>query len=476
MIVSKLLKPTYLSFVSYKMSGRSSRSRRRQSRERQSSGGSRKNRRDNSDDRNTPPIAAHRRLNSPIDRRDRSSRHRSVSHSPHRRPRSRRNRENSYDNRDNSHNDALDRILTRLEVIERRLPTASSSGSPLQPTSESRLLSSLPVVPIAASDPGSGVTETITDEVTVRNNPRATDVHNQDKDVANNIVDALSALLKTKSHNFYISSFDPSVQDFDVWCTEVDRGRLINNWDDRECLGRIGSCLRGDARSWLNDWVTNDRSWSNFKVEFRSLCPRNVDCASILYEVMCSNSNKYPTYAEYARKSLLRLNIVRGLSDELKSAIVVRGISDPQVKAAATNAKLACKDLVEFLSVYVKPKNDNNTARDRASSNNSSNQRKREIPKSGNSHTTCHICGKTGHKKWYCPKKFKNANSVQDPSTSNSAPPTSSDKTNKPVQHCTFCKRNGHSIDSCFQKQRSQSNKKMNEVNFCSESTPDKIT
>ncbi|CAH1643592.1 unnamed protein product [Spodoptera littoralis] len=72
---------------------------------------------------------------------------------------------------------------------------------------------------------------------------------------------------------------------------------------------------------------------------------------------MSSTSDKFTTYTEYARMSLLRLNIVRGLLDELKTAIVIRGISDPQVKAAATNDKLQPKDLVEFLSVYVKPKN-----------------------------------------------------------------------------------------------------------------------
>lgn len=453
------------------MPGHSSRSKgRRQSREQQSSGGSRRKRRDNSNNRKTPPIVVHRRRSSSIDRRDESFSRRCISRSPHSRSRSRRYRGNSNNRHDNSRDVGLDQILTRLEVIERRLPAATSSDIPLRPTSESQLSSSLPVAPIPASELGSGVT----DEVIAGNNMCTTDVQSQNNDVASSIVGALGALLKSRSHNFYISPFDPCVQDFDVWCAEVDRARLMNNWDDRECLGRIGSCLRGDAGSWLNDWVTNDRSWSNFKVEFRSLCPRNIDHASILYETMCSNSNKYPTYAEYARKSLLRLNIVQGLSDELKSAIVIRGISDPQVKAAATNAKLACKDLVEYLSAYVKPKTDNNTAR--VSSNNSSNQRKREAPKSNDSNITCHLCGKTGHKKWYCPKKSKSS-SDRDPSSSKAAQPTSSDKSKKPVQRCTFCKRDGHLIDSCFQKQRSESkDKKTSEINFCSESTPGKIT
>ncbi|KAJ8713097.1 hypothetical protein PYW08_008401 [Mythimna loreyi] len=430
---------------------------------------SRDSRRDSLSSRYTPPTMRHRRS---VDSRDRSPTRRSVSRNSRDNSRSRRYRGKSRDRRHSSRNAALDQILTRLEVIERRFPVTSSSDSPLHPTNESQLLSSLPVVSTRDCERSSGVT-TVTNEASVTSNSHVSVKNTEEKDATNSIVGALSALLKTKSHNFYISPFDPSIHDFDVWCDEVDRARVINNWDDRECLGRIGTCLRGDAKSWLNDWVTNDRSWSNFKLEFRFLCPRNVDFASILFDVMNTNSNKYSTYAEYARKSLLRLNIVKGLSDELKSAIVVRGISDPQVKAAATNAKLASRDLVEFLSVYVKPKSDNSAVR---APPNNSNQRKREAPKSDNSNAFCHICGKKGHKKWSCPKKPKDSTSAQDSGSSKSAP-ISSDKGDKSVLRCTFCKRNGHSVDSCFQKLRSEGkNKQANEVNFCSESTQNEQT
>lgn len=156
--------------------------------------------------------------------------------------------------------------------------------------------------------------------------------------------------------------------------------------------------------SWLNDWVTHDTTWSNFKSEFRSLCPRTIDFAT-LYEVMSTDSNKYSTYAEYARRSLLRLNIVKSLSYELKAAIMVRGITDPQEKAAASNARPRSKELVEFLSVYVKPKYDflklHNTVR---SSNNARllHSRKRETPMSSDNNT-CFVCGKFGHKKMLLP-------------------------------------------------------------------------
>lgn len=36
-------------------------------------------------------------------------------------------------------------------------------------------------------------------------------------------------------------------------------------------------------------------------------------------------------------------------------AIIIRGINDPQVRAATTNAKLMPNEIVEFLSIYTKP-------------------------------------------------------------------------------------------------------------------------
>lgn len=70
---------------------------------------------------------------------------------------------------------------------------------------------------------------------------------------------------------------------------------------------------------------------------------------------MKSYSDSYLTYAEYARRSLLRLRVVRGMSDELIVAVVIRGITDPQARAAATSANLPSEGLVRFLSLYTKP-------------------------------------------------------------------------------------------------------------------------
>lgn len=372
-------------------------------------------------------------------RSDSSRRHRSGSCKErvdsHRVSRKRR-RDKSNTKRDSSRDRALNTILVRLNAIEDVLSTSGSE--PPRPVRDHT-----PPLPI--------VTNTATAPV------------ENSCDTTSKIVSALTSLV-TKSGHYYISNFDPKVHDFDVWCAEVDKGRDINHWDDRECLSRIGRCLKGEARTWLDDWVSNDRSWTNFKVEFRSLCPRNIDIANILFDVMKTDSNSFPSYAEYARKSLLRLNIVKGLSDDLKTAIIIRGITDPQIKATATNAKLKHNELVEFLSVYTKPKIDSRTTRYFDRSHKSSDYHKHKTSKTN---TKCHNCGDVGHTKYNCSKRQK---------TESRKPTAGSVVQNKNPISCTYCSKVGHTVDKCFVKQRDESNRQnSSNVNFC-QTTSDIIT
>ncbi|XP_028175638.1 uncharacterized protein LOC114363927 isoform X1 [Ostrinia furnacalis] len=291
-------------------------------------------------------------------------------------------------------------------------------------------------------------------------------------EVADKLVTAINAINPVRSnHNIYISCFDPSFNDFIVWCDEVDHLRNIHGWDDRECLARIGNCLRGDARVWLNEWTTKDRSWSNFKRDFQALCPRRVDIANILFDVMQTNSDRYTTYAEYARRSLLRLRIVSGLSEELISAIIIRGITDPQIRAAATNANLLPGDLVGFSSIYIKPTRNVPPVRTRPrdAPNNDfydNNLSNREYP---GTKPTCFRCNSFGHKQYHCPKRVKSNDSCDKNVALTSNSPVSNTALHK-SDPCSFCKKTGHRIEDCFAKQRSESRGKSN-ANFCRETS-----
>lgn len=360
----------------------------------------------------------------------------------------------------------MQQILDRLGTLEERCHTSStpprerSAGAPPGTPPPSRHEGQV----VAAARNAAHGQDTATASPPGRSTGDTTD---RDPSAMDRIVDAIRSINTTVRSNqaYYISNFDPSVNDIDTWSNEVDHAKVLNNWSDNECLARIGNCLKGDAKTWLNEWVTNDRSWSNFKKEFKPLCPKKPDVANILYEVMSTNSDKYPTYADYARRSLLKLRIVQGLSDELISAIVIRGITDPQIRASATNAKLLPNDLVEFLSIYVKPnpqslkKVGNSSDRNRFNKNNDSHSRKRRFEEG-----RCFTCDKPGHKASNCTKRMR-PNSTVNPGSNTKSDPISSNK----LEPCSFCKKPGHKVDTCFAKLKSESHNKKN-VNFCRES------
>lgn len=269
------------------------------------------------------------------------------------------------------------------------------------------------------------------------------------------LAEAIKSLQYAGKQNYFVSIFDPSLHDFDVWGEEVERARMANNWGDLECLSRVSGCLRGDARTWLNEWVTTERTWSNFFRDFKSLCPRKLDYANILYDAMQMNSDQFNTYAEFARRTLLRLKIVKGLSDELRVLIVIRGITDIQVRATTTNANLTCDALVPFLSNYTKP------VRDKKSQDNRRPIQKRpNVTGSTNYRPKCFSCGQIGHKAGRCPKRPSNeASKVEN---------TQANTSNRESIICKFCKKIGHAESTCFAKERSES-RNSRRVNLCSE-------
>lgn len=237
---------------------------------------------------------------------------------------------------DNVLQSTLDKILTRLDVIENfnvsLVPTSRRSDKPeggaLQSVSAaSNVAGSSTNLPLYVDSTATLSDGSLLLPVDNSEGPPSTRDHvpavgssNTTSDSSVNVLaEAIKSLQTIKSRDYYVSNFDPTLHDIDLWCSEVDRAMTTNHWSDQECLSRVASCLKGDAKIWLNEWVSNDRTWSNFKIEFKPLCPRRLDYANILFDTMKTTSDKFTTYAEYARRTLLRLRIVKGLSDELRT-------------------------------------------------------------------------------------------------------------------------------------------------------------
>lgn len=152
---------------------------------------------------------------------------------------------------------------------------------------------------------------------------------------------------------------------------------------------------------------------------------------------------------------------------------MIRGVTDPRIRASATNAKLTPNELVEFFSIYVKS---NTLNVDKKSSHSLSNT---HFPKhEHNIHfrkrrfeNGCFLCGQPGHKQSNCTKRAK-----PTPSTSNNDESSQKNDflhgSNK-AEQCSFCKKPGHRIETCFARLKSNHRDTKN-VNFCQKSSKGK--
>ncbi|KAJ0175949.1 hypothetical protein K1T71_008123 [Dendrolimus kikuchii] len=139
--------------------------------------------------------------------------------------------------------------------------------------------------------------------------------------------------------------------------------------------------------------------------------------------------------------------------------IVIYGINDVQVRAAATNADLTTENLVSFLATYLKPtrKFENRNSDKFVPSGNMAKRRNFNGPTK--SDFKCFCCGRARHNRAQCPKN-RNVNDKGD-----------AHDNVKPVV-CSFCKKVGHRESNCFAKARSGSqgdNSNQRKVNLCSE-------
>ncbi|CAH0721738.1 unnamed protein product, partial [Brenthis ino] len=75
---------------------------------------------------------------------------------------------------------------------------------------------------------------TTTPHLNVSGNVSTSPVEVSNPDCNQNIVDVLSNIITPR--NYYVSNFDPVLHDINAWFEEVDRARVINRWDDMECL------------------------------------------------------------------------------------------------------------------------------------------------------------------------------------------------------------------------------------------------
>lgn len=133
---------------------------------------------------------------------------------------------------------SMEAMMSRLRSLEERVVGTRSSEHVLSARQSERVSpvrsSEQPPPSPVRSQVQSPAAPVLPNEPTTVTESREFGVDNES--VANNLVQAIRSIGASVSsgQRFYISNFDPSIHNIDVWCEEVDRAKTINKWSDNE--------------------------------------------------------------------------------------------------------------------------------------------------------------------------------------------------------------------------------------------------
>lgn len=124
----------------------------------------------------------------------------------------------------------------------------------------------------------------------------------------------------------------------------------VNQWHEQEVL-------KGDARSWFENWDPEQRDWDSFKVAITDLFPLKRNLAEKLKKAVNLTSDSYASYCEYTREKLLLLKgtKIKFYGQELVE-LVIGDIREISVKMGAINSNLKTISELIILSEHSKKK------------------------------------------------------------------------------------------------------------------------
>ncbi|CAB3230465.1 unnamed protein product [Arctia plantaginis] len=199
--------------------------------------------------------------------RDRSSRYRSRSrnrtlsrsrtYSPYgSRSRSRmRSRSNhSSCDQNGAMQQTLQSILSRLNTLEaersplrnttnnqpvQNVVTVSSYTPPLGKLQNSQALQvTAPTFETPIPSSSNTLNMPVSGSITLERSSAQTDGREVLSESARVLAEAIRSVNSDRTQKYFVSNFDPTMHDIDVWCEEVERAKSSNNWGDSECLSR----------------------------------------------------------------------------------------------------------------------------------------------------------------------------------------------------------------------------------------------
>lgn len=257
------------------------------------------------------------------------------------------------------------------------------------------------------------------------------------------------------SDQFALPVFDPYDGDVLVWLSEIEELRDQCGWSDRETVLRSCGCLRGSARKWHDSWrqEKSGKDWESLKAGLLEAFPVLKQNGRWLREAANYESAEAATYGEYARLKITKHRRVDvKWPEHVLIEAVIHGISDKDLRTAAEKQQFnSLSDLSRYLN----------------SCGTVHTHRRKEVTvtRSSSSRRRCYACHRSDHLLRDCPTVRASANNKHH--TINMTKDESPMKRIRLIATCSYCKKEGHSIENCWAKLRAKRDKPEKAINFC---------
>lgn len=239
-----------------------------------------------------------------------------------------------------------------------------------------------------------------------------------------------------------IPVFDPEKSDTSShqWLAKIEQLAAVHNWSDAIKSYYMQARLGGIARVWHSSLNDYNKTWSDWKYEFLSAFPHNIDFADRLREMLNKRKNINDTMAQYYYQKNAMLHRLNLTGEEAVSCLIDGLPAHLKAPARAGNFNSPADLYSRFLAMMeekfrplppgrmrIQPKESVGPLSD---IQNTFGQTK-DLHRTD---ITCYLCGEVGHVVRRCPKK-----------------------PNRPA--CTICGKTGHTMDKCWSKPSTSNSK-----------------
>lgn len=247
---------------------------------------------------------------------------------------------------------------------------------------------------------------------------------------------------KIRIKDIYLPSFDPDTHvGVREWCQHIDQAIEAYKLSDFDVRMKVCSLLKGRAKMWVDDWMVNSSTWEELRKNLiTTFEPENRYSRDIaMFREHVYDSSK--DIAEFlSRAWILWRRVTKDkLGDEHAVEAVIGCVNDERLRIELLNARATTVPELISVATSIRKK------RSHPSSNSTMPNKRSRFADSQPSTSSCRICKKTNHSTNDC--RFKPPEAK--PETGNKDPKAQT------IPTCTYCKKPGHSYETCFKRERS---------------------